>query len=519
MNSILYEVKRGGFTEIKIHGFVSVHDGEKVIYQSSDWDPSFPARSLLKPIQFLATGEYNSKEPKEKLASGMGSLSALPSQVDKLKIWYGEDQIRKVKAPPSYPMDEISRVLLKQKGQPPSVFYQPCLGKHLSILEACRKNGWDEAEYLSEVHPYHFKLLEMLKDLLNVRKQVSFVKDGCLLPSPVLKLSELAHLYQKIAEGQGDFEKIRGLMTGYPEWIGGVSRFDTRIMQENAGKVIAKEGADGLLGIGILPTEEFPRGLGVVAKVDSGYEPNAMMLSLSPILERVGLKPVHFLPKGQEVQFHYLPFQKKQTVWKDVSPLINEKLAVWPGDVKFQRVPSMETAKGAHMTLSSIQTTVHLGTHTDGLNHFEAKGTGIEAAEVAKYIGAVQVIEVKKPRGTVILPEDIEGVFLKAERVLFKTNSYPNVKEFNEDFVALSKELVAFLASKNVRLIGIDTPSIDPFPSKDLPAHHETTRWNVGILEGVVLEGVTPGMYFMSAVPLKIENADASPVRVVLTSL
>lgn len=519
MQDRLFELLRNHFPEIQISGYVCIHDGNEVIYQSSDWDPSFPTRSLLKPIQFLATGLSEKKDSLPKRASCMGSLSALSDQVTQMQEWFDKELIAQVKAPACFPMDERARYLVREQGESPHVKYQPCLGKHLSILESCRLHQWDPKTYLEEKHPFHRKLTDTLLLHLTERKHIDWVTDGCLLPSPVLKLSEMALLYQKVAEGEGAFKNIRELMLDYPEWIGGDKRYDTKFVQINQKKAVAKEGADGLLGIGVLPTKKYPKGLGIISKIKAGYLPSQMMLSLNPVFEALGLVGTGEIPKGQTVKFYYQPFQPRKEEWTDLSPLINEKIAVWPGDVSFKRKLSYDTLNGNHLTLSSIETTVHVGTHTDGLNHFEKTKKGIESADLSKYIGRVQVVEVKKIPNTLILPEDLKDIRIVTERVLFKTGSAPNPNHFNEDFVSLSKELIAYLAAKKVRLVGIDTPSIDSFSSKDLLAHHETFKTEMGILEGVVLDKVEPGIYFMSALPLNIEHADASPVRVLLQKI
>ncbi|NBV51022.1 hypothetical protein EBR78_07375 [bacterium] len=72
------------------------------------------------------------------------------------------------------------------------------------------------------------------------------------------------------------------------------------------------------------------------------------------------------------------------------------------------------------------------------------------------------------------------------------------------------------LKTKKVVLVGIDTPSIDLFDSKDLSTHHATVRLGISILEGVVLKDVPEGVYHLMALPLKIKGGDASPVRAVL---
>jgi arylformamidase len=80
----------------------------------------------------------------------------------------------------------------------------------------------------------------------------------------------------------------------------------------------------------------------------------------------------------------------------------------------------------------------------------------------------------------------------------------------------LSPELVESLHGRGVKLVGIDTPSVDLFDSKDPPAHLAFLRRDMAILEGLVLAGVPEGLYELIALPLRLVGFDASPVRAVL---
>ncbi len=176
----------------------------------------------------------------------------------------------------------------------------------------------------------------------------------------------------------------------------------------------------------------------------------------------------------------------------------------------------MDMHHGDHLTLSKITTTVHLGAHTDAPNHYSRQGVSMEQRSLDYYIGPAQVIEVQCPRGHRVTPKDIAQISLVAERILFKTCSFPNPERWNSDFVALSAELIAYLGSKNVRLVGIDTPSIDLAEDKALESHQAVFKHDMAILEGIVLDHVEEGLYELIALPLKIQNADASPVRAIL---
>jgi len=106
-----------------------------------------------------------------------------------------------------------------------------------------------------------------------------------------------------------------------------------------------------------------------------------------------------------------------------------------------------------------------------------------------------------------------------AARVLIATGTYPDPLEFRQDFAALSPDLIDWLADAAVFLVGIDTPSVDPADSKELPAHEAVRRHDLNILEGVVLDGVPPGLYELIALPLRLTEFDGSPVRAVLRTL
>ena len=199
----------------------------------------------------------------------------------------------------------------------------------------------------------------------------------------------------------------------------------------------------------------------------------------------------------------------------DISPEISSEIAVFPGDTLFSRSELMSTKNGEHLTLSSINTTVHLGAHTDAPNHYHKDGCDIASRDLEFFLGDCQVIEVNLPRNSRIKPEHLSEE-ITAPRVLFKTNSFPNPNHWNNDFNALSSELVKFLAQKNVKLIGIDTPSVDLADDKELESHLEIYKNDMAILEGIVLNEIQPGNYKLIATPLKIKDADASPVRAIL---
>ena len=116
----------------------------------------------------------------------------------------------------------------------------------------------------------------------------------------------------------------------------------------------------------------------------------------------------------------------------DISPPITSSLAVWPGDVPFSRSVNLAIESGANIDLSSIQTTVHLGAHTDAPSHYLEGGDGIAARDLSFYLGDAQVMQVDVAQGDRVRPEHLTGP-IRAQRVLFRTGSYPDPNRFNAE--------------------------------------------------------------------------------------
>jgi arylformamidase len=199
----------------------------------------------------------------------------------------------------------------------------------------------------------------------------------------------------------------------------------------------------------------------------------------------------------------------------DLTPPIRERLQVWPGDTPPRREVLLDMKRGDNLTLSTLHATVHLGAHADAPSHYGADGRPIDKQPLDVYLGRCQVMRVPAARGGRLGVEDLPGP-VWAERLLLATGTFPDPEQFNEDFAALRPELVAWLHGQGVRLVGIDTPSVDPFDSKDLPAHRAFLRHDLAILEGLVLKDVPDGLYELIALPLRLAGFDASPVRAVL---
>lgn len=202
----------------------------------------------------------------------------------------------------------------------------------------------------------------------------------------------------------------------------------------------------------------------------------------------------------------------------DVSPPIRPGFPVWPGDTPYRAESAWAIARGASVNVAAITTTPHLGAHADAPFHVEDGAATVDRLPLEPFLGPCRVVAV--PPEPLIRPEHLGEINLAdPPRLLLKTGSVQPSDVFPERFSALSPELARALGEAGALLVGLDTPSVDPFDSKDLPAHHALVAGGVVNLEGLALAEVPPGLYELIALPLRLVGLDASPVRAVLRGL
>jgi len=161
----------------------------------------------------------------------------------------------------------------------------------------------------------------------------------------------------------------------------------------------------------------------------------------------------------------------------------------------------------------------HTGAHADAPLHYDDAGAAIGVVALEPYIGRCRVVHAIEC-GPLVLPQHIEHALDgMPPRVLVRTYARAPIDRWDDQLAAYAAATVEQLADLGVQLVGIDTASIDPAASKDLPSHQVVRRRGLRVLENLVLDDVPEGDYELIALPLKLTTADASPVRAVLREL
>ena len=203
---------------------------------------------------------------------------------------------------------------------------------------------------------------------------------------------------------------------------------------------------------------------------------------------------------------------------RDISPPVSLGSDVWPGDTPFTFHRVMSVAEGMSCNVTTVNTTVHVGAHADAPLHFVDGAADVASVDLAAYVGRARVV--KLPRRGAVTAADVAQLDLAGvERLLIATRSVGEPSRFADGFSYLDPAGARTLGASGLRLVGIDTFSVDAENSKTLDSHKALLSARCAILEGLDLSEVPAGDYELIALPLKLVGCDASPVRAILRDL
>jgi len=203
----------------------------------------------------------------------------------------------------------------------------------------------------------------------------------------------------------------------------------------------------------------------------------------------------------------------------DISPPVDTHSPVFPGDTAYQQAWSAQITPGCPVNVSAITLSPHVGAHADAPLHYDPQGEAVGALALAPYIGPCRVIHALGDEPLVETAQLAHALQDLPPRVLVRTYARFPLATFDAQLKAFAASTIHALADLGVQLIGIDSASVDPADSKQLPCHQVLRQRGLRVLENLFLDVVPEGDYELIALPLKLMSADASPVRAVLREL
>ncbi len=179
--------------------------------------------------------------------------------------------------------------------------------------------------------------------------------------------------------------------------------------------------------------------------------------------------------------------------------------AVYPGDPQPERFVTLSIKNGDVCNLTAFKMCAHNGTHVDAPFHFYADGKTIDQVDLDRFIGWAYVAE----HDGDISADDAKNILKAAngcERILVKGKA------------VVTKEAAQVFAQARIKLFGNESQTVGPI---DAPkeVHLIMLGAEIVLLEGIRLEKVPAGKYFLNAVPLNLGGADGSPCRATLLEM
>ncbi len=202
----------------------------------------------------------------------------------------------------------------------------------------------------------------------------------------------------------------------------------------------------------------------------------------------------------------------------DISPPVAPDSPLFPGDEPYTQRWTASISPGCPVNLSAITMSPHIGAHADAPLHYGDGERTIGQVDLAPYLGPCRVIHAIGC-GPLVRPQHLQhAADGLPPRVLVRTCEQAPI-EWSAEFASFAPETIDWLPRPGVKLVGIDSQSVDPAASKTLDSHHRLLALDLRVLENLVLDEVPAGDYELIALPLKLITADASPVRAVLREL
>ncbi|MEW5871991.1 MAG: asparaginase [Chloroflexota bacterium] len=208
---------------------------------------------------------------------------------------------------------------LRDRNEEPTPNRHNCSGKHTGMLAFVRLQaqltGEPESDipYIDPRHPIQQEILQTFAKFCDMPvERVGQGIDGCSAPNFAVPLRNAALGFARLSDPEVGGVKgnqmdachtIVSAMVSHPDMVGGPDSFDTYLMRVAGGRILAKGGAEGYQGLGLLPGTLGPGspGVGIALKIGDGdARGKARSAVVLEVLQQLGVLSLHELQELAE---------------------------------------------------------------------------------------------------------------------------------------------------------------------------------------------------------------------------
>ena len=178
---------------------------------------------------------------------------------------------------------------------------------------------------------------------------------------------------------------------------------------------------------------------------------------------------------------------------------------VWPGDPSPVREVLADMDKGDIINLTAFSMCAHNGTHMDAPAHFIKDGKTVDELDPGAFLGDCYVVRYEGDVTEINAKEILRRAasFGAAERILIAGRA------------TVTEAAARVFAEAGIRLIGNESQTVGP-ENAPMAVHLILLGADVVLLEGLVLDHVPEGKYFLTAAPINLGGCEGSPCRAML---
>ncbi len=200
---------------------------------------------------------------------------------------------------PHEPLSSRGAKLLREAGERPTRLHNNCSGKHAAMLACAHTAGWPMYGYERAGHDVQRCCLDAVAEWTGLApEEIGQAVDGCGVVEFAMPLEHMARAYSRLAraasERSGVPSRVLDAMRTRPFLVGGSDRFDSILIEETDGRVVAKIGAEGVHSVAILD-----QGVGAAIKVEDGAQ-RAQFPALVRLLQLIDALPETLPPRLDE---------------------------------------------------------------------------------------------------------------------------------------------------------------------------------------------------------------------------